>query len=76
MLLAEHYVFVTIFSLAFALPWVDHSLFLPSQPNYGIGTLVVAAITRNVMELTHYGHKLPIDKIVSTGVITVFLNWI
>lgn len=37
---------------------------------------VVAAITRNVMELTHYGHKLPIDKIVSTGVITVFLNWI
>lgn len=29
-----------------------------------------------VMELTHYGHKLPIDKIVSTGVITVFLNWI
>ena len=37
---------------------------------------VVAAITHNVMELTHYGHKLPIDKIVSTGVITVFLNWI
>ena len=25
MLLAEHYVFVTIFSLAFALPWVDRS---------------------------------------------------
>lgn len=36
----------------------------------------MAAITRNVMELTHYGRKLPIDKIVSTGVITVFLNWI
>lgn len=36
----------------------------------------MAAITRNVMELIHYGHKLPIDKIVSTGVITVFLNWI
>lgn len=25
MMLAEHYVYVIIFSLAFALPWVDHS---------------------------------------------------
>lgn len=76
MMLAEHYVFVTIFSLAFALPWVDHSFFFRASQNMALARWSWRAITRNVMELTHYGHKLPIDKIVSTGVITVFLNWI
>lgn len=72
MLLAEHYVFVTIVSLAFALPWVDHSLFFRASQNM--------ALARG--RGGHYPQRhgadplLPIDKIVSTGVITVFLNWI
>ena len=36
MLLAEHYVFVTIFSLAFALPWVDHSFFFRASQNMAL----------------------------------------
>lgn len=36
MLLAEHYVFVTIFSLALALPWVDHSFFFQASQNMAL----------------------------------------
>ncbi len=41
-------------------------------PTY-FGALVMAAITRNIMELTPYSHKLPMEKIVSTGNICLSL---